>query len=82
METKVLYYFNIGSAPNYEPNSMNQGKNTFHFNSEAKYEPYRVTGLVARHKSNHPNCDFKQAGNLFRVVFGEKERQASIKNTA
>lgn len=58
---------NQGSAPNYEPNSAS-GVNTFAFNKDARYEPYRITGLVARHKPNHPNCDFKQAGNLFRIV--------------
>lgn len=71
---------NQGSAPNYEPNSQNNGKNTFTFNSDVRYEPYRITGLVARHKPNHPNCDFTQPGNLFRKVFDEAARQAQIKN--
>lgn len=81
MEIKVKYYFNLGSAPNYEPNS-HLGANTFSFNSDARYEPYRVTGLVARHKPNHPNCDFKQPGNLFRTVFCDNLRQTQIYNTA
>jgi len=72
---------NRGSELNYEPNSQT-GTNTFGFNKEARYEPYRVTGLVARHKPNHPNCDFKQPGNLFRKVLKEESRKNSIKNTA
>jgi catalase len=59
---------------------MNQGKNTFMFNAEAKYEPYKVTGLVARHKPNHPNCDFEQPGALFRRVFCDTMRKHTIGN--
>ena len=72
---------NTGSEINYEPNSSS-GTNTFGFNKEAKYEPYRITGLVARHKPNHPNCDFKQPGNLFRKVHTDEARKNAIKNTA
>jgi len=43
-------------------------QNTFLFNKDARYEPYRVTGLVARHRPNHPNDDFTQPGILFRKV--------------
>lgn len=82
MEIKVILFIISGSAPNYEPNSMNNGKNTYTFNSEARYEPYRVTGLVARHKSNHPNCDFTQPGNLFRKVFDEEKRKIQCSNIA
>lgn len=72
---------NGGSDINYEPNSRN-GKNTFEFNKEAKYEPYRVTGLVQRHKPGHPNCDFQQPGNLFRKVMNDTHRKNTISNTA
>jgi catalase len=41
-----------------------------------------VTGLVARHKPNHPNCDFAQPGSLFRKVFDDTARQHTISNTA
>jgi catalase len=30
--------------------------------------------LVARHRPNHPNCDFSQPGTLFRKVFNQNER--------
>lgn len=73
---------NQGSTCNYEPNSANGGNNTFSFHTDARYEPYRITGLVARHKPNHPNCDFKQPGNLFRTVFCDSRRTANITTTA
>ena len=55
-------------------------KNTFEFNKDARYEPYRVTGLVMRHRPNHPNCDFAQCGNLFRKVLEEVGRKSIITN--
>jgi catalase len=72
----------LGSGPNYEPNSFNKGTNSFTFNSEARYEPYKVTGLVARHKPNHPNCDFSQPGTLFRKVMDSTMKTHTIQNTA
>jgi len=73
---------NGGSGVNYEPNSFNNQGNTFTYNQDAKYSPYRVTGLVARHKPNHPNCDFTQPGNLFRKVMKEVDRQHTVENLA
>lgn len=70
---------NGGSGPNYEPNSYGPlNSNTFTFNSEARYSPYRVTGIVGRFKPNHPNCDFFQPGQLFRKVFSEEDRKSTI----
>ena len=60
---------------------MHEGAtNTFNFNSEARYEPYRVTGLVARHKPAHPNCDFSQPGTLFRKVMSDQDKRNTIGN--
>lgn len=74
---------NQGSAVNYEPNSMGpNGTNTFLFNKQARYEPYRVTGLVARHRPNHPNDDFTQPGILFRKVMDQAARNATVRNVA
>ena len=56
--------------------------NTFAYNSEARYEPYRVTGLVARHKPAHPNCDFSQPGTLFRKVMCDTNKKNTIGNLA
>ena len=80
MGTKVLLSVYSGSALNYEPNSSQNNTNTFSFNKDARYEPYRVTGLVMRHRSNHPNCDFTQPGNLFRKVLCETGRKNMINN--
>lgn len=41
-----------------------------------------MTGLVARHKPNHPNCDFSQAGALFRKVLNGTKRTDTINNLA
>lgn len=38
--------------------------------------------MVARHRPNHPNCDFKQPGVLFRKVHTEEARKAQIRTTA
>ena len=42
------------TGPNYEPNSLNKGQNTFKFNEQAAYKPYIVTGMVARVKPWNP----------------------------
>ncbi len=81
-ETEVIFKLNSGSDINYEPNSRSNGRNTFEFNKEARYEPYRVTGLVARHKPNHPNCDFQQPGTLFRKVMNDAMKRNTISNVA
>lgn len=41
-----------------------------------------MTGLVARHRPNHPNCDFTQPGNLFRKVFCEQQRKEIVQNVS
>lgn len=69
---------NQGGKPNYEPNSFG----IFQFDKSPTYSPYRTTGLVARHKPNHPNSDFEQPGTLFRKVLKEEERQSLITNIA
>jgi len=43
-----MYVLNGTKGPNYEPNSLNKGQNTFNFTPKAGYEPYVVKGLVAR----------------------------------
>ena len=45
---------NISTGPNYEPNSMNNGENTFKVNEDARYKPYVVQGLVAKVRPFHP----------------------------
>lgn len=65
---------NGGGDPNYNPNSIKGGNNIYTVEQDAKFEPYRVTGLVARHRPNHPNCDFSQPGTLFRKVMSDRDR--------
>lgn len=54
----------------------------FSFSEDARYSPYRVTGLVGRHRPNHPNCDFQQPGILFRQVVDSTMREHMINNIA
>jgi len=37
---------------------------------------------VARHRPNHPNCDFSQPGTLFRKVMCDQMRKNTISNLA
>ncbi len=67
---------NQGSNPNYEPNSF---KN-YEFRTDARYAPYRVTGVLGRFKPGHPNDDFAQPGALFRKVMSEKQRAWLLEN--
>ena len=71
---------NLGSQPNYEPNSRNNGGNTFTFNEDAKYSPYKVTGLVTRVRPGNPDDDFAQPGTLFRKVMCAKMQNNTIFN--
>jgi catalase len=80
MEMAVFFYLISGSEPNYEPNTLRGGQNTFNVDKNAAYEPYRITGLVARHKPGHPNCDFSQPGTLFRKVMSQKDREHTVSN--
>ena len=64
----------ISTGPNYEPNTMNNGKNTFLFNEDARYKPYVVQGLVAKVRAFHPEDDFTQPGTLFRKIFDDQMR--------
>jgi len=75
-----IYLSYLGSPVNYEPNSMNNGHNTFTFNEDARYKPYIVTGLVARVKPGSPENDFIQPGTLFRQVFCNKMKKNTIDN--
>jgi catalase len=65
---------NQGNAPNYDPNSFG-GPRT---DERGKIASYKVTGMVQRHVSNHPNCDFAQPGALFRKVMTEDARTRLI----
>eukprot|EP00921_Rhytidocystis_pertsovi_P026699 GHVQ01043056.1.p1 GENE.GHVQ01043056.1~~GHVQ01043056.1.p1 ORF type:complete len:467 (-),score=47.89 GHVQ01043056.1:640-2040(-) len=68
---------NKGSTPNYEPNSV---LGTPIEKNEFKTAPYPVSGNVARAKPSHANDDFAQAGNLYRYVMTDYDREHLISN--
>ena len=72
----------ISTGPNYEPNSRNNGANTFRVNEDARYKPYVVQGLVAKVRPFHPEDDFSQPGTLFRKIFDDQMRTNTINNIA
>ena len=68
---------NGGDAPNYEPNSFGGAV------QDPRYRelPYQVSGDVARYDHHQGNEDYRQAGDLFRLMSAE-EKQALISNLA
>nr|QBH22430.1 catalase [Philasterides dicentrarchi] len=69
---------NQGGRTNFNPSSVHQYATT----ENAKISKLRISGLVGRFPAGHPNCDFSQAGNLYRKVMGPEERQRLIQNVA
>jgi len=67
---------NGGSGPNYYPNSF-QGPVPA---PEFKEPGIDVTGKVGRFAYTHPNDDFVQAGNLYRKVMSDMDREHLIGN--
>ncbi|MGC8605129.1 MAG: catalase, partial [Desulfomonilaceae bacterium] len=67
---------NGGSGPNYWPNSFGGPEP----DPSAAEPDFEVEGLAGRHSFNHPNDDFVQAGNLFRNVMKDQDRQNLIGN--
>lgn len=72
-----MYMHHNGSgAPNYYPNSFGGPEP-----DPKKGEPaFEVTGTAARQAYTHPNDDFVQAGELYRTVMKEKDRDNLISN--
>jgi catalase len=67
---------NVGGKPNYYPNSFGGPEPRI----EAAEPPFEVSGKVARQKYTHPNDDFVQAGNLYRKVMSDEDRDHLIGN--
>jgi len=67
---------NEGDKPNYYPNSFNGPEPQI----DAADPPFEVSGKVARQKYTHPNDDFVQAGNLYRKVMTDEDRDHLIGN--
>jgi catalase len=67
---------NGGSGPNYYPNSFGGPEPDI----KAAEPAFVVTGKAARQPYTHPNDDFVQAGDLYRKVMTDKDRDHLIGN--
>jgi catalase len=69
---------NGGSGPNYWPNSAGGPAP----DPDSLEPPFDVSGQAARQAYAHPNDDFVQAGNLYRDVMKDEDRDHLIGNIA
>jgi len=67
---------NGAGGPNYYPNSMG-GPEPQHGVGEP---PFEVSGIAGRQEYTHPNDDFVQAGDLYRKVMTDEDRDHLIDN--
>ena len=67
---------NGGGGPNYYPNSFGGPEPQ----PDAGEPPFDVSGLAGRHPYTHPNDDFFQAGELYRRVMSDEDRNNLIGN--
>ncbi len=67
---------NNGGGPNYWPNSFNGPEPDI----SAKEPPFEISGEADRYPYTHPNDDFVQAGNLYRDVMTDQDRENIIGN--
>jgi len=67
---------NEGGNPNYYPNSFDGPEPQ----TDAAEPRFEVSGKAARQKYTHPNDDFVQAGNLYRKVMTDEDRDHLIGN--
>jgi len=70
---------NLGSAPNYEPNSW-PGQPAV--SSAGAIKKFRVDDFVGRYNYSHPNSDFEQVGHFWRHVLKEDEKERLVQNIA
>jgi len=67
---------NGGGSPNYYPNSFGGPEPQ----PEAAEPAFGVSGKAARQRYTHPNDDFVQAGDLYRKVMTDQDRDRLIGN--
>jgi len=67
---------NRGGGPNYYPNSFGGPAPE----PTAAEPPFQVTGMASRKPYTHPNDDFFQAGELYRRVMTDEDREHLIGN--
>jgi len=60
---------NQGSSPNYSPNSFGGPV----AEPKVRIEPFEARGLVGKYRYQHPNNDFEQAGNLYRLMTADQK---------
>ncbi|MBU4330631.1 MAG: catalase [Acidobacteria bacterium] len=75
-DSNMMYGENSGDAPNYFPNSFG-GPEPEEGTGEP---PYEVSGKADRQPYIHPNDDFFQAGEMYRRVMTEKDREHLVSN--
>jgi catalase len=63
-------------GPNYYPNSFGGAEP----DPQMGEPPFEVSGTADRHPYDHPNDDFVQAGDLYRKVMTDEERDHLIGN--
>jgi len=67
---------NAGGGPNYYPNSMGGPEPQ----PGVGEPPFEVSGMAGRHPYKHPNDDFVQAGDLYRKVMTDEDREHLVGN--
>ncbi len=67
---------NGAGGPNYYPNSMGGAEPQ----QGVGEPPFEVAGMAGRHEYAHPNDDFVQAGDLYRKVMTDEDRNHLIGN--
>lgn len=72
----MMYGENGGDGPNYYPNSFG-GPEPKAGTGEL---PFEVSGQAARQPYIHPNDDFFQAGELYRRVMTDEDREHLVGN--
>jgi catalase len=75
-DAAMAYGDNSGDAPNYYPNSFGGPEP----NPNAGEPPFEVSGQAARQPYIHPNDDFFQAGELYRRVMTNEDREHLVGN--
>jgi len=67
---------NSGGSPNYYPNSFGGPVP----DPDAGEPPFETSGDIARYEYTHPNDDFLQAGNLYRDVMTDEDKEHLVGN--
>jgi catalase len=67
---------NGGAGPNYWPNSFNGPEPDI----SSREPPFETSGKADHHPFTHTNDDFVQAGNLYRDVMTDRDRENLIGN--